>query len=282
MTLLELIKRIAANFHYYSGTATGGSDSTVVDTTLLEPDDFWNNHYVYITSADSAAPEGEERYVSDYDQSSQTLTATPNFSAAVAAGDEYVLLQFRRADFIVAIRSGIARANSRWLVPVTDTTTVQIATDTYSYSLPTDVVRIDRILYRDDSSDPWLEVDPGSWRMSGVPGSQKLELTNIDAFDSGDYLRVEYVKRQSDLSNDSDELGVGEPAEPELVQFLVEHAMFRLHTMAMSRNVTSSEFRAHMTLADDYYKRSEDLLTRSPGQRLSSRLRLNRDSISRG
>jgi len=93
----------------------------VINTTaLFEPDDFYIGHYAYIvTDAGGlgAAPQAEERPVTDYDQGTGTLTVSPAFSAAVGSGDTYELLALKRADITAAINAAIRQAGETWLVP---------------------------------------------------------------------------------------------------------------------------------------------------------------------
>ncbi len=78
------------------GTATGGTSSTIVDTTRLKSaqyaDDAHNGKWArisYDAGGAGAAPEGEISPITDYVASTGTLTVNPAFSVAVASGDVY-------------------------------------------------------------------------------------------------------------------------------------------------------------------------------------------------
>lgn len=73
--------------------ATGGSDTTLVDTKLTGTgsDDDWKGGAVIILEAGGAAPEGEIMRVSGYVDSTGTLTF-PALTAGVAADDLYGLV----------------------------------------------------------------------------------------------------------------------------------------------------------------------------------------------
>ncbi|MFC1995671.1 hypothetical protein ACFLVM_02200 [Chloroflexota bacterium] len=75
-----------------SGTATGGSTTTLVDIyTLTHADDYWNGYVVHIViTTDGLAPQGERQAVTDFVQSTRTLT-TNAFTVAIGAGDIYTL-----------------------------------------------------------------------------------------------------------------------------------------------------------------------------------------------
>ena len=75
----------------HSGTATGGSTTTVVDSSLGGKQDDWENAVVmidYDAGGAGAAPEGEYKNCTAYVATSGTMT-TAAFSAAVASGDLY-------------------------------------------------------------------------------------------------------------------------------------------------------------------------------------------------
>lgn len=89
-----------------TGTATGGSVTTIVDTTrLIQADSYWNGLWAFvITTTDSSAPQGEAQKVYSFTNSSNTLTVELPFSAAVGAGDTYGVAVFSNAriDNIIA------------------------------------------------------------------------------------------------------------------------------------------------------------------------------------
>lgn len=273
-TLLDLIKRIAPLMGpMHEGVAESGSGvSVIVDRTLIEPDDYWKNHYAYITGAGGAAPEGEERVVSDYAQSTGTLSVVPNFTAAVASGDTYLLTSLRRADAVRAINNAIERSAQRWGVPTIDTSTITIVADTYQYNLPTDLVWLADVLHRGDTTVPYRPIERGVWQVSGTVGAQVLDLLDVGAFTVGDHLRLDYVKRLAKLSADTDALGIGAPAEPELIAFLVDYSLWYLHDQAAAGNVSSGTFREHYTQASNARQRAELLLNQAPSWRRAGRV----------
>ena len=261
-TLGDLVGRVARAYgHYLRGTATGGSTSTVVDSAALtEANDFWNNHRVYIVEdagGAGAAPEGEERQVTDHNQGTTTLTVSPAFTAAVATGDVYEILPARRDDIVEAINQAIRSAGDTWLVPVEDTSSVTVGVGDFDYSLPADLVALLAVWRREDASSAWTVVPPAHWRMYGTPGSLNLYFNTLDSVDAGDTLRLDYLARVSQLEDDTDTLGIGEPAEDELVQYVVEYAQGVLHYQAGSRGVNTGDFRARYTMAQTMFELAE-------------------------
>jgi hypothetical protein len=285
-TRAQLVQEVADAYgEYFTNTADSGSTTTIVDTENIEADDFWNNHFAHvITDAGgaSAAPEGEERPVSDFVQSTGTVTVSPAFSAAVAAGDTYEILPERRAVIERAINAAIREAGTRWWVPSTDTSTITLAANTYSYSLPTDVVYIVDILYRSASDDPWESIETSNWYVAGAPGAQTLYLYDIGDYDTGDVLRVDYQVRLSELSADASTLDIGAPGETELVQFIVDYALYWLHNRAANANPVGGEVRLHLTQAKDYLDKAMYKLNRAPRWGQGGRIHQGRKQDIRG
>lgn len=80
------------------GTATGGSTTTIVDTTKLKSTQFNSQKWVggwarivYDAGGAAAAPEGEISPITTYAPSTGTITVNPAFTAAPAASDRYEL-----------------------------------------------------------------------------------------------------------------------------------------------------------------------------------------------
>ena len=261
-TLANLIAEVADRYgRYATGTATGGTTTTIVDTGgLYQPDDHWNGAYAYILTdagGASAAPEGQERPVSDFVQSSGTATVLAAFTAAVAVGDTYELLPEQRTTLKRAINAGVCSAAEAWPIIAVDTTTVTLAADDYDYTLPTDVLDIITIWYQDDTDEPWRELPGRMWKVTGIPGAQTLFLSTYNDLDEDNTLRLEYTKRVSELATDASALGVGEPVEAPLVEYVVEHALWWLHDRASNRD--EGRYREHATSAQMHMERADRL-----------------------
>ena len=72
----------------FSGSADGGTITTLVDADLTQPDDYWNEYELVMLSGSNA---GERRTISDFVNSNQTLTVASAFSNAIAPQDKYVI-----------------------------------------------------------------------------------------------------------------------------------------------------------------------------------------------
>jgi hypothetical protein len=140
---LTLSKVMAATWrklgHTTDITATGGSTTTVIDTTLstrFTSDDALIGGTAIVTYDSGglgAAPEGEFQRIADYVASTTTFT-TAAFSAAVAAGDKVTLVNPKIAheQMRQAVNDGLADLGTITLVDTSLTT----ADDQTEYALP--------------------------------------------------------------------------------------------------------------------------------------------------
>ena len=266
-TLLDLTKRIANRYgglRFHDGTATGGSTSTIVDPSLLPPDDFLKGSFAYVYSADDASPEGETRRITDYAVDTGTLTCAPVFTAAVAAGDGYFVSEMPRSKILYAIQSAIRKAGEKWLVESVDDTTLVIVADTYEYDLPTDLVQPLDVFYRTDDEAPYRHLRGGDWGVQGEIGSQTITLYDISDYDAGDILRLVYLRRPTMLEDDDDELDVGAPNLDELEGFIESWALYYMHDQGANDARQAAVFRAHLTKRDEHLKEAMYALERAP------------------
>src|SRR3990167_8204573 len=97
--LLSRFLRETGLGHY--GTATGGSTTTLVDTTTLQSTQFsdqdWVGGWARISrdaGGAAAAPEAEIRPITTYAPSTGTITVNPAFTAAPVSTDNYELWRF--------------------------------------------------------------------------------------------------------------------------------------------------------------------------------------------
>lgn len=179
-TLGGVREEIARAFGRYSKfTATGGSTTTAVSTSgLFEPDDFWNQAILYVRTdagGASAAPESEYRFITDYDQASQTATVTLAFTATIASGDVCEIYggNIPPGELDNIIERAVKAATAYWYVPTWDDSTLDFTASTYTYSLPTDVDRLRRVYFRESSSYRWKSFP--FWEITGLPGAYVLK-----------------------------------------------------------------------------------------------------------
>lgn len=94
-------------------TATGGSTTTLVDTTLpTSADDVWNGALLYVYEGPGA---GSIRTVADYTGATDTLTVTKPFPEAITSASKYILLGAAAVvgDVINVGKAGIVLKDSR-------------------------------------------------------------------------------------------------------------------------------------------------------------------------
>lgn len=93
-TRRELRELVARVFGWWSGVATGGSQTTIVDSRLARfADDYWLGATAWLVYK-SNVPQGYEVTVTDFASSTGTLTVTPAFDSSCVAGDEYQLFRY--------------------------------------------------------------------------------------------------------------------------------------------------------------------------------------------
>lgn len=266
-TLADLISDVADAFgKYRKGTVSSDSSTTtLIDSdSLIEQDDYWIGQYAYILTdagGASAAPEGEERAITDYDQSDHKATVSPAFTASVSEDDVYEILPLRRDQITRAVNQAIRHADV-WFTETTNSTAVSLDTEDYDYSLPSDCVQLHQMWVRDDTDEKWVEVSPNQYRVAnGV-----LYFDSFDGMDDGHTVRLEYLARPSTMSDDTDTLGLGEPEERECVDFVVNYALYWLHRNQASQAPKAETFRPHLTLAE-YQKNEANKIKQEAGHR---------------
>lgn len=188
----------------HSGTATGGSTTTVVDSALGGKQDDWKNAVVmvdYDAGGAGAAPEGEYKLCSAYAALTGTLT-TAAFSSGVAAGDLYSV-----ASPSVPLAKLVSLINRRLAsfgdIPAVDTS-LSFSTGASVYTLPA-AARGGRLKQvwaagSSDSDDPAL-YQREDWTPYGTS-----QIIFTGPIDSGQTLHLFYIGAHSRLGAYGDTL----------------------------------------------------------------------------
>ena len=218
-TLDELIEQTCRNAldDWVEGTATGGTSSTVVDTSRVEADDYWNDQraYCYIRTG---TYKGSDELVTDFVNSTTTLSISPTLGGAVVAGDTYVLMtEYRWAEVKAAINAAISSVAQEAYIWRVNDSFIQVQSDVYEYVMPTgfsyiyqitqsdanglfsntaEVIPVDcyGIIHTDVPRLKFHQLDPD---MDGHYYGQLWQPTD------GRYLRIEGVGRQEKLDLDT-------------------------------------------------------------------------------
>jgi len=259
-TLFNIIHAVARHLDMFTGVATGGSTTTIVDTTYLtQTDDYWNQGTaLIITDAGgaNAAPEGEWGVISDFVASSDTLTISA-VSAAVAAGDIYGIIPPRFS--LDHIRNAINGYLIGLKIPKNDSTSLDSADDQTEYTLPAAVTaqNLRRVFYQgqtDDANDnQWIEIRDVQVIMTGVGVQDVLILPQLP---SGRDIRLEYVGIQPALHLSTDTIDENIHLQP-----VVMRALQNLYAREIS---WEDNFKAAAQMANYYADLAERAERRHP------------------
>ena len=253
------------------GTATGGSTSTVVDTSRDEAVDYFQNttpvSKVYIrTTTDSAAPISEQRVATDFAVGvNPTITVSPNFTAAVGSGDTYAILsEYEWAEVRDAINMAIEMVAEESLFFVIDESTITLSASTYEYTLPTSFMYLYRVSMEDANGDFPEAIPPDQYKVirSSAPelhlfrfptGQAFLDHRYGELFGDSDIvadrdLRLEGLATPDKLSADTDTCPIS-PA------YIIYQAGALLHQSRITR--PESDYDYHRLQADLSQKRAD-------------------------
>ena len=218
-TLFDLTYQLAREITTVrEGTASNGSTTTIVDAVRTEPDDYWNKGVAWIIydgGGSAAAPEGEFSIVSDFDQTSYTITLNTTLTAAVANTDRYAISN--RMFPLDILRQSVNRALfDMGKVPTTDITTIDTAVNQTEYDLP--------IAANLDLREVWLETnidddDDFRWKKQYNWYVQRTATGTADLlvlpyqWPADREVKIVYVAPHDELSLVSDKLNESIPPE---------------------------------------------------------------------
>ena len=147
--------------------SSAGTTSTIVCTSLLEPDDFYNGMTAQIYSGTNV---NEFREITDWDLATYTLTLAPVFTAETATSSLFEIHQiFTPSEYLNAINMAIESAADReFFIPIIDVT-VALEDGTQEYSLPTNMFAVEQITEETEADgDEYKEakvIDPRDYRV---------------------------------------------------------------------------------------------------------------------
>lgn len=220
-TLFDLVYRTARELGIlHEAQATGGSTTTIVDTSnRTEASDYWNGGTAFITKdagGAGAAPEEQYNRISDFDNGTATITVSPGFTVAVDAGDYYAVAD-KRFPMNILIQMVNGALDDLGRIPVTDTSSITIASSQTEYSLPAacpaDGLRKVYIQNRtDDANDnQWTEVF--NWMIEVEATGTAPTLILPYQYATGYDLKLVYISRHPQLFGYSDKLSEAIPIE---------------------------------------------------------------------
>jgi hypothetical protein len=235
-TLKDIRQRVGLNGFcndtIVSAATALGTTTTLVDTTLKQPDDFFNYGSIVILTGANA---GDVRYITDWAQTTSTFTFDRALDAAVASGVEYeVHRKWHPYDKNNAINEAIRAGGTRWTRYI-ENTTLTLATNTYTYSLASLAVQVDPILELDavqydtgasGTGTPYGGIDVSYQLVRNNAGTLTLQLmTEVPR--NAATLRLTYRVRPSQLAADSDLLAPQDEAFYNYVCYKAAAILFR-------------------------------------------------------
>ncbi len=255
-TLNEIVLKIARRLgRSTSGTATGGTTSTLIDTAVLwQADNTWAAHFLRFLTGDNA---DLERLVRSHLQSTKTLTFDPVTPFAAAEGDQYMILPLEYKDFTDAIGSAVDSAGSAWMAIRDDTTSLSF-NGAQEYSLPADVALVYQVWSGDGTT--WAPVY--TYEILGRPGAYKLVLRDHpgsftpQAVGSSS-MRILYASVLNAPQKPYDTLDMGE--DRQAVLYIEEMALYFIHQTLWSRNPTGEQARSHMSKSQQHRAEAADI-----------------------
>ena len=258
-TLNEIVLKIARRLgRSTSGTATGGTTSTLIDTAVLwQADNTWAAHFLRFLTGDNA---DLERLVRSHLQSTKTLTFDPVTPFAAAEGDQYMILPLEYKDFTDAIGSAVDSAGSAWMAIRDDTTSLSF-NGAQEYSLPADVALVYQVWSGDGTT--WAPVY--TYEILGRPGAYKLVLRDHpgsftpQAVGSSS-MRILYASVLNAPQKPYDTLDMGE--DRQAVLYIEEMALYFIHQTLWSRNPTGEQARSHMSKSQQHRAEAAEIKAR--------------------
>lgn len=211
-TLFDLLKKSYISLgHMEISTATGGTTTTIVDTKLGEKygdGDIVNSTVFIIRDAggNNDAPEQEVSRITDYVQSTNTITVSPSFTVAVASGDTYGISKpIIELDTMKELANNALQGLGTIQLTDTSITTVDGQTE---YSLPTSLkykISMVQISTNDDTN--YLQFnDIGGWyQINSGPGSTGMLVFNNE-LPPGYTLKLFYESEHPRVQNMSDKI----------------------------------------------------------------------------
>lgn len=203
------------------GAATGGSTTTVVDSTLsLDTDVKAGGSIIIQKTTDGLAPQGEIKRVASNTANTYTTAA---FSAAVESGDEYsyVSKDFNVYELLKACNKALRKVGLIGLVDTSITT----AASQREYTLPLTVKqgKIAGIYIQREANDSddnqWVPVYDWSLGMAAATSTGLLIFKK--QYDAGYKIKIEYLGLHPTLSAFSDTLH--ESIHPELASAALKY-----------------------------------------------------------
>ncbi len=246
-----------------SSASAVGTTTTLIDTTLKQPDDFYQFGQIVPLEGNGA---NASRYITDWVQSTSTFTVDRVWAGATASGDDYEvhrLFTFERKN--TAINEAIRLAKWRWARRIEDTTLTMTA-GTYLYALSSLVVPVsrfqgvDEVMYDSGATGtgaPYETLDKRWWEIRDSNAALYLQIKKITS--PAHIMRLVYKAQPGELSSDTDVL---DPDVHEFYDFVCFKATALLFEERIINDDQPDKWRA---LAGAMHQRADLLLSELDG-----------------
>lgn len=195
-----------------TGTATGGTTTTLIDTNGLKltENNYYNEGTLFIlkdSAGGGAAPEGEFSMVKDFTQTDKTLTVYDAFTVAPASGDVYGVANRRYPLHLIIEKLNNALYLDGY-IPGEDTS-ITIVSGQSEYTLPAEASRdLRQVLFNSNQNDSddnkWITVVNYDIQKTATGTADKL-LLSYD-LPVGSTLWLRYAKQHAEIRDTTDEL----------------------------------------------------------------------------
>lgn len=212
-TLAELVYYTAAQMDVVTeGSATGGSVNTIIDTNDRdEDDDTWNEGTAVITydsGGEGAAPQWEYGIISDFSNSTHTITLKNNLTAAVSSGDRYAIWK-KRYSLNLIIQSINRALQYLGKIPIVDTATITTENNKTEYTMPgAATLDLRKIWYQyntnDSDNNDWRELKASDVSITNIGSASKLIFPY--QLPAGHTIKLLYVSQHPRLVNYNSQL----------------------------------------------------------------------------
>lgn len=195
-TLFEVMLSLARRTRtMYYGSATGGTTTTLIDTVNRgEEDDAWNGQTLFVLSGDNA---NATRQITDFVESTSTLTVGTALSNAMAAGDRYGICNAIREEMVQAINAALEEIG---MITQVDDTSLTVVDNQTEYTLPSGVANVVRVEVATSGDADYDYHKLFSWRE--ING--KLYFDDELGFTAGRKIRIFYNGEHDAVSADAD------------------------------------------------------------------------------
>ena len=177
-----------------TGTATGGSATTLVDTGRAEALSYWNSGCIWITSGTYS---GLSRAITTWTLSTNTF-AFPTLAGAILSGVTYSVIEGSPLGFSRSVlQNAVNAALGEVKIPTLDTSTVTVANQ-MSYALPAGASDLRKVEVATSLSSPYEYQEHNHWWNSAT----YLYFDERSQPDTAGYIiRLTYMAAHSELTD---------------------------------------------------------------------------------